>query len=157
LNVQIPFGLVPGTHSLRAFNAAGGTVAVPVNLQTTSPEIFRANGRAVVINPDGSLNQTDRGVAAGQVIVAYLTGIGEVAPALETGSASPSNPLALPAGATSATVGGMNAPLLFLGMSPGFVGLAQANVQIPALAAGEHDLVLRVGGQASEALAITVQ
>jgi uncharacterized protein (TIGR03437 family) len=157
LNVQIPFGLVPGTHSLRAFNAAGGTGAVAVNLQAASPEIFRANGRAIVINPDGSLNQTNRGVAAGQVIVAYLTGIGEVAPALETGSASPSNPLALPAGATSATVGGMNAPLLFLGMSPGFVGLAQANVQIPALAAGEHDLVLRVGSQASEALAITVQ
>jgi uncharacterized protein (TIGR03437 family) len=157
LNVQIPFGLAPGTHSLRAFNASGGTAAVPVNLQPTSPEIFRANGRAVVINPDGSLNQTDRGVAAGQVIVAYLTGIGEVTPAFETGTASPASPLAFPVGATSATVGGRNAPLLFLGMSPGFVGLAQANVTIPDLPPGEHDLILTVGNHASEALPITVQ
>jgi uncharacterized protein (TIGR03437 family) len=42
-------------------------------------------------------------------------------------------------------------------MSPGFVGLAQANVTIPDLPPGEHDLILTVGNHASEALPITVQ
>ncbi len=157
LNVQIPFGLEPGTHTLRAFNAAGGTGSVPVNLQKASPEIFRSNGRAVVINPDGSLNNTGNGVAAGDVVVAYLTGIGDVTPAVTTGAANPSGPLAVPAEATSATVGGVAAGLEYLGMTPGFAGLAQANVRIPPLAPGEHAIVLTVGNNSSEPLMITVK
>ncbi|MCW5964140.1 MAG: hypothetical protein KIT83_08880 [Bryobacterales bacterium] len=157
LNVQIPFGLEPGTHTLRTFNASGGTGSVPVNLQKASPEIFRSNGRAVVINPDGSLNNTGNGVASGEVVVAYLTGIGDVTPTVATGAANPSDPLAVPLEATSATVGGINATLEYLGMTPGFAGLAQANVRIPALPPGEHAIVLTVGSYSSEPLMITVK
>jgi len=35
---------------------------------------------ALAINPDGSLNNTGNGAAPGEVVVAYLTGIGDVAP-----------------------------------------------------------------------------
>ncbi len=157
LNVQIPFGLEPGPHTLRAFNASGATAGVPVNLQAASPEIFRAAGRAIVVNPDGSLNNPGNGVSPGSVVVAYLTGIGEVTTPLVAGSANPSNPLAVPALPTSATVGGLTANLLYLGMTPGFVGLAQANVTIPALPPGEHPIVLTVGSHSSEPLAISIR
>jgi uncharacterized protein (TIGR03437 family) len=157
LNVQIPLGLEPGNYTLRVFNASGGTTGVPVQLQQASPEIFRANGRAVVINPDGSLNDTGNGVAPGAVVVAYLTGIGNVTTPLATGAASPSSPLAVPVLATSATIGGSSATLLYLGMTPGFVGLAQANVVIPDLAPGEHAMLLTVGSFSSEPLAISVR
>mgnify|MGYP003341674195 CR=1 FL=1 len=36
---------------------------------------------------------------------------------------------------SSATIGGRDVPILFLGLTPGFVGLAQANLQLPADAA----------------------
>lgn len=157
LNVQIPFGLEPGTHTLRAFNASGGTGSVAVNLQQASPEIFRSNGRAVVINPDGSLNNTGNGVAPEEVVVAYLTGIGDVTPAVATGAANPGSPLAVPTEGTSATIGGVSATLEYLGMTPGYAGLAQANVRIPALPPGEHAIVLTVGSDSSEPLMLTVK
>jgi uncharacterized protein (TIGR03437 family) len=157
LNVQLPFGLEPGTHTLRVFNRAGGTTAVPIEVQAATPEIFRDSGRAVVINPNGSVNAPGNGVSPGQVVVAYLTGIGDLEPAVPTGDGSPLDPLAVPKLPRSATVGGASAALQFLGMTPGFAGLAQANVQIPDLAPGEHQIVITVGNYSSEALPITVQ
>jgi uncharacterized protein (TIGR03437 family) len=157
LNVQLPFALEPGTHTLRAFNSSGGSAGVPINLQAASPEIFRASGRPVVIHPNGSLNSPENGIAPGEAVVIYLTGIGNVTTPLATGAASPSSPLAGPTLPTSATVGGTPATLLFLGMTPGFVGLAQANLIIPDLPPGDHALVLSVGSFSSEALLLSVK
>jgi uncharacterized protein (TIGR03437 family) len=157
LNVQLPFGLEPGIHTLRVFNRAGGTVAVPIEVQAATPEIFRDGGRAVVINPNGSVNSSGNGVAPGQVVVAYLTGVGDLEPPVETGAASPLDPLAIPKLERSASLGGVSAPLHFLGMTPGFAGLAQANVEIPSLEPGEHEIVITVGEYSSDPLPITVK
>lgn len=157
LNVQLPFALEGGSHTLRAFNASGGSAGVSIEVQAASPEIFRANGRPVVIHPNGSLNSPENGAAVGEAVVAYLTGIGNLTTAVATGAASPSSPLAGPTLPASATVGGNPANLLFLGMTPGFVGLAQANLIIPGLPSGEHEIVLRVGNFSSEALMLTVK
>lgn len=156
-NSQLPFGLEPGTHALRAFNLNGGSGSVAVNIQETSPGVFESGGRAVVINPNGSLNAPGNGVGAGEAVVVYMTGIGDVTPEGTAGWANPSNPLAVPNVARTATVGGVTAELYYLGMTPGYAGLAQANIKIPALAPGEHQFVLTVGGYSSKPLALTVR
>ncbi|MGH9833389.1 MAG: hypothetical protein ACRD9Y_10255, partial [Blastocatellia bacterium] len=58
----------------------------------------------------------------------------------------------------SATVGGANAEVLYAGVTPGFVGLDQANIRLPRGLAGrgEVDVVLTVEGKAANAVRLNV-
>ena len=58
---------------------------------------------------------------------------------------------------TSATIGSLPAIVTFSGLAPGFVGLGQANVQVPDLAPGDYPLVLTIGGIPSNAGIISVR
>ena len=72
-----------------------------------------------------------------------------------TGHAAPST-VTFPLTETySATIGGINAPIVFIGLAPGFVGLYQADIQIPTIATGSHNLILTVGGTASNTTVIS--
>ncbi len=78
--------------------------------------------------------------SAGGYVVAYLTGGGA------TGETA------------SATLGGKPAVITYLGPAPGFTGVHQLNLQIPAgLAAGDSPLVLTVRGIASNGALVTLQ
>jgi hypothetical protein len=70
--------------------------------------------------------------ATGKVVVIYATGIGNTNPLVPDGQAAPGNPLALATAPTEITIGGQPATVLFSGLAPGFVGLWQLNVQLPA-------------------------
>lgn len=41
-------------------------------------------------------------------------------------------------------------------MTPGFVGLAQANIELPALPPDNHDLIIRIGANQSPPLKVSV-
>jgi uncharacterized protein (TIGR03437 family) len=56
----------------------------------------------------------------------------------------------------SLTVGGWSAAVTYLGLTPGFIGLYQANFVLPGLAPGDYPLVLNVGGVTSNAPIISV-
>ena len=56
-----------------------------------------------------------------------------------------------------ATLGGRECEVQFLGLAPGFVGLAQANIRVPAgLAAGDNTLVITVNGVDSNPARVAV-
>lgn len=60
--------------------------------------------------------------------------------------------------ATTATVGGTNAPVSFSGLAADFVVLYQVNVQVPTgLASGNQPLVLSVSGVLSKAVMVAVK
>jgi uncharacterized protein (TIGR03437 family) len=73
-----------------------------------------------------------------------------------TGAPSPSDPLPAVTSTYSVTVGGRPAETIYLGLTPTFVSLAQANVKIPDMAEGSYPLVITVDGEASNALQISV-
>lgn len=69
---------------------------------------------------------------AGEIVIFYGTGIGPVSPAVASGQPAPDTPnLAVTTGTYSATVNGIDAPVSFLGLTPGLVGVMQLNLQIP--------------------------
>ena len=93
-------------------------------------------------------------------MIVYLTGSGAVDPAVATGEGAPGEePLARVTLPATATIGGREAGILFLGLSPGYAGLTQANLIVPATAPVGPDVpvVITIGGQPSNAMVIAVK
>jgi len=134
INAQLPYDVREGEAKIRVTTAQGNSTEETVNIGAAAPGIFMIAGgtRAVAINQDFTLNTADNAEARGRVLTIYLAGIGPLDGELPAGQAAPSNTLYRAALDSSATIGGKDSPILFLGLTPGFVGLAQANVQIPA-------------------------
>ncbi|MBI3666981.1 MAG: hypothetical protein HY236_12310 [Acidobacteria bacterium] len=112
--------------------------------------------RAIAFNQDGSKNGPASPAARGSVIVVYLTGQGPLSSPVPTGQAATSaNKAAL---AYSAIIGPALASVEYLGATPGFVGLSQANIRVPNGApVGDQTLALNVGGHDSNRPLITIK
>jgi len=157
INFQVPYETTPGTASVAVSVAGAGSAAFSVSVDDASPGIFSfGTNRAVAQNPDYSLNDSDSPVAAGSYITAYLTGLGPLDNPVADGAAAPQMPLSRATSSFSATIGGQNANVFFLGLSPGFVALAQADITIPALPSGTYPLVVTIDGIPSNGPLITV-
>jgi uncharacterized protein (TIGR03437 family) len=157
INFQIPFETLVGAASIVVSVAGVSSAPFSALVQAASPGIFQfGTNRAVVQNPDGSVNETNNPVAAGSYIVAYLTGLGPMDNPVADGVAAPATPLSSATSPFSATIGGQPANVSFLGLTPGYVGLAQANITIPARPAGSYPLVVTIDGVPSNAPLVTV-
>jgi uncharacterized protein (TIGR03437 family) len=160
INVQLPPDIPTGTA--RAVVSVSGVAGPETYLWVTeaAPAIFTyGSGRAVAQNhDDGKLNAPDAPARPGSALVVYLTGAGAVSGAFpEAGQATGSDRLYAVRLPWSATVGGKAAGLLFLGLTPGFVGLYQANLVVPSgLSPGDHQVVISVSGAVSPPATITV-
>ena len=83
-------------------------------------------------------------------MVIYFTGGGPVQAngKLTSGAASPSG-LSPVTGTNSITVGSANATVVYMGLTPGAVGLYQANFVVPQLAPGAYPVAITIAGQTS--------
>jgi uncharacterized protein (TIGR03437 family) len=113
----------------------------------------------VAANQDGSLNGPDAPEQRGNVVVFYLTGQGPVAPPVAEGQPAPLDKLSFATLQSSASIGGKDAEIIFLGLAPGFAGLAQANIRIaPDAQTGDAAVVfITIGGQTSNTATISVR
>jgi uncharacterized protein (TIGR03437 family) len=86
-------------------------------------------------------------------VVAYFTGGGPVTPfgKLVSGEPAPFG-LSPVTGSSTVTVGGVNSTVDYIGLTPGGIGLYQANFVVPRIAAGTYAVVITISGQASSAL-----
>jgi hypothetical protein len=67
-----------------------------------------------------------------------------------------SSNFAVPVATATATIGNANAPLQFFGLAPDAVGLAQANILVPALPDGDYPLIITLNGHQSTSVLISV-
>ncbi len=165
INAQAPFELVPHSTA-QAVVSVNRAYSVPEELPVAAakPGVFffpsaAGPGRAIVQNQSGAINGPGSPALPGEAIVVYLSGIGAVDPAVATGAGAPAaEPLARATLEASAMVGDKPAQVFFLGLSPGFVGLAQANLVLPADAPVGDDVPLNlvIGGQLSNPLVISI-
>lgn len=152
VNLQIPYEAGSGPAVL-AINNNGVVSYSTFQIAAAAPGLFGiwdATG-----NPLTSVKQ-------GQVAVAYITGDGDVSPFLATGATplatTPLTSLPKARLPLAISVGGMDAGRpLFYGTPTGFVGVTQINFTVPANAPlGKQDVVVTVGGVASNAVSLTV-
>jgi uncharacterized protein (TIGR03437 family) len=132
--------------------------AATVPIVASSPGIFTADssgkGQAAVLNENGSLNTPTNPAAPGSIVVIYLTGEGQTNPAGSDGSLALGATLPKPALPVSATIGGVDAEILYAGAAPGAVaGLMQINARIGSLAppSNTSPLVVKIGDKTSQA------
>jgi uncharacterized protein (TIGR03437 family) len=165
VNAQIPFELAAST-SQQLVLSASNTFAVPetITLDVARPGIFSANssgaGQGAITNPQGAIVDSKAPAASGDVVIAYCSGLGATNPAVASNARPPSaEPLARVITPVTATVGGVSALVQFAGLSPGFVGLYQVNIQIPAgITSGPAvPVVIAQGGVNSNTVTIVVK
>jgi uncharacterized protein (TIGR03437 family) len=159
INGQLPFELQPGAATVKVTVNGVASASVAITVAAASPGIFLiGTNRAAATNQDGSLNTAGNPAAPGSTVTLYFTGIGPldnpVATGVPAGLAGPLSRATLP---VSVTIGGQPAGLAFAGLTPGSIGLAQANVTVPALPAGDHAVVIKIGDVASNAPLIAVR
>jgi uncharacterized protein (TIGR03437 family) len=109
--------------------------------------------QAAITHADGSLVSATSPAAANETVVVYATGLGPVSGAMVTGKPASSTSLqpTTPQPAT-ATLGGIPATVSFSGLTPGFTGLYQVNVQVPANVPSGSFLSISIGGERAPAV-----
>jgi len=159
INFQVPWETAPGNATVLVTVAGATSSPATVPVKAAAPGIFfYSSGAAIAQNHDFSLNTPANPAHEGSYLIAYLTGSGPVTPALADGAATPSTGLVQPTTSPiTATIGGINAPVLGAALTPGFVSLLQVNITVPSgLAAGSYPMVVTIGGQASNSATVSI-
>jgi|GEM_PF-1206800 len=159
INAQMPNDQPPGTVEIQAIRADERSNIQTVSVVDAQPDLLTYGGmRAVAINENGMVNGPANTAAPGESLVVYLSGIGVTNPPVRSGSLSPADPLARATGSSSASIGGEPASISYLGLTPGFSGLAQANILVPDRAqSGDRDLVIRLRGVDSNVVKLSIR
>jgi uncharacterized protein (TIGR03437 family) len=116
-----------------------------------APAIFRlGEGQMAVVNANGQLNSAAQPAARGSAVVLYGTGFGAVVP--QGNLTRTERPV-------SARINGLEVPIGYSGLAPGYIGLYQVNVTLPLdMPPGLFQtLELRQGGVAANPLSVAIQ
>jgi uncharacterized protein (TIGR03437 family) len=172
INFQLPFFSLtgPATFPLTITN---GQLSSTINVTLTlySPSLFTTNsqgtgqasalinGTATIVAPTGMFPGS-RPAAKNEFIQLYCTGLGDVTNRPNLGAPAPDSPrLASTVVQPTVTIGTVPVTPVFSGLSPGFVGLYQVNLQIPSNApSGDAvPVVLTIAGVTSNTATIAIQ
>jgi uncharacterized protein (TIGR03437 family) len=162
INAQIPSGAGTGTAQMIITVAGAASAAFPFNVHPSAPGVFEVSSGqsttgAAALNQDGMLNAAGNPAPAGSVISVYLTGATALESLAIDGEAAPVNGPYPGKAVVAATVGSAVAAVQYAGPAPGFVGLIQVNLQVPAVPAGSYPLVISVDDVPSNTTQIFVQ
>jgi uncharacterized protein (TIGR03437 family) len=167
VNAILPYGLAVNTTQ-QMIVSRGSSVSVPqaITMAAAAPGVFSTNGQGsgqgFIQGYDSSgratLADASNPVTAGQTIVIYCTGLGEVTPTVTAGAPTPLSPLSTTVNPVTVTIGGVSAPVAFAGLVPGQVAEYQVNAVIPAgvTPGSQVPVVLTAAGQQSAPVTIAV-
>jgi uncharacterized protein (TIGR03437 family) len=85
----------------------------------------------VVRDSNNTLVTDSNPVHRGDTLIIYLTGMGLTTPAVTAGLPAPSQPLASALIPPRVSIGGVDLPVAYAGLTPGEVGVYQINVNVP--------------------------
>jgi uncharacterized protein (TIGR03437 family) len=180
INYQMPYATTAGPSgvaSVVVLRDDGIASYGSVNATAAAPALFSddasGKGQAAAQNSDFSRNgdpasnsQTKR-ARKGDYVIFYGSGAGaqfvnannNQPLTIKDGEAATSNPLPATSELPTVTIGGKAATVYFSGLSPGFVGLWQLNVQVPndAPSGASVEVIVSFGGKTANRLTIAVE
>lgn len=158
---QLPYETPAGTSMAMVSSGGHSSNSVEFRVESAAPRIFKLGAsRAAALNQDGvTVNSPTSAEARGNVVTVFLTGIGGVDPPVATGQSASAAVLSRAKASVSAMVGQVSAEVLFIGLTPGSIGLAQANIRIPesVIPGPDVPVVLQLGVTPSNVAAIAVR
>jgi uncharacterized protein (TIGR03437 family) len=139
INCLVPFGTEGPSATIVVQNGTAASNKVTVPVAASSPGIYAINeagsGPGAILHADYTLVSAAQPAISGETVLVYLTGMGAVSPTVADGTAGGSNPLnRTTISPVNVYVGGQPATVVYSGLAPGYPGLYQINVTLPALA-----------------------
>jgi uncharacterized protein (TIGR03437 family) len=149
INFQMPANQAPGQDAAEVRINGQRVARGVVTTLARSPGLF------IALDQQGRVGRVRRG----DYLTIYGSGPGAVSPALAEGIAPPLDPLSTTTAAPTIRLGNRELQPSFTGMVPGYPGLWQINVQVPADAApGATDVsVLFDASLPSNVLSIAIE
>jgi uncharacterized protein (TIGR03437 family) len=158
INAQLPFQM-SGSGTVVLHTPGGVSDGLNITVMPAAPSVFRSGTagpntgiptlvRATnqeIVTPSNPIHPEDH-------VTIYLTGMGDTAPAVDSGAMAPADPLSLAVIQPTVTLGGVQLNVEFAGLTPGFAGVYQINVAVPfkGVPTGfDIPLVISQGGQAT--------
>ena len=159
INGVLPYGIATNTKLQIALTRGNMlTVPEPLTIAAAAPGIFTKSangigqGHIYMAAVDGTLTLADAAhpLKAQDAAVIYCTGLGEVTPTVSAGAPGPIPP-ATTNNKVTVSIGGIDAPVFFSGLAPGFAGVYQVNVIVPpGITPGSQvQVVMSAAGQSS--------
>lgn len=147
INGQVPYGIATGRGGFIVRTGVGLTDSIPFDLLETAPELFLfGDDQAIALNSDFTLNTPDNPAEQGSKVSVFFSGQGPVDPPVASGRPAPFSPLSHVVDAPGAEVGDVDAKVFFMGLTPGFAGLAQADLEVPTGLFRQLPIRLSIGG-----------
>ncbi|MBX9599527.1 MAG: hypothetical protein K2X35_00930 [Bryobacteraceae bacterium] len=143
INVLIPPRHAPGSRDLVVHRDGVVGPRVALSVESVSPALFQQGPYAVATDPDGTLLTPERPAAPGSIIILYASGLGSLRPPLLFGDIPREAAEIERRGEFRARIGGVEAEVLYAGVTPYSAGLYQINLRVPA--AAEPDPEVRIG------------
>ena len=168
INAMLPFGLAVNTD-LPIVVTRNNAISAPqsVSMVSSLPSVFTQDasgqglGAIIILHPDGSWNLAGANspATAGDILEIYCTGLGDTNPRTVAGFPATASPLLWAIDKVTLTVGGVNVPVSFYGLTPGLAGLFQVNATLPTGIApsSQAPVVLSQGGRAGVTVTIPIQ
>ncbi len=130
---QIPYTVTASSMTMTVNYNNLNSTNVTVNVRPESPAIYpvaAGDGRAKVINQDGTQNSRLAPASPGSYVTLYANGLGAVTTPPAAGTVTPDSPLSTVIGTGTVYVGGVPATVTFAGLAPGLIGIYQVNLMI---------------------------
>lgn len=154
ISAIVPYEVTPGSIvQIQVMNDIGSSNVVTEFVSETAPGVFTQNagtgyglivhlGIGNSVSPVGSLVSDANPAVEGETVLVYLTGLGPVSPAITDGAPGPTSPTSGTTNTIAVDIGGTTVTNDFAGLSPGYAGLYQLNITLPAtgLTAGPNFL-----------------
>jgi uncharacterized protein (TIGR03437 family) len=155
INFLIPPNLLPGSFNLLIVTDSLQGPIIPIQLAPTAPALFQLDQRNIIAtSAAGSLITPAASAQPGDVVVLYATGLGQTVPPVGYGE-TPSSPalLAMLADFQVLLDGYPIDPsgIAYAGIAPGFSGLYQINVALPAATGSNPEIRIAIGAAVSMA------
>ena len=160
LSVQAPYSILgKNSVSVVVTTPVGASTVVSVPVSAAQPGIFVLDGaNNGGTHANGSIVTAASPATAKEIVILYLTGLGGVNNQPATGqpaSTTTLSPTTLP---PQVFIGGFAATVSFSGLTPGYIGLYQINVEVPAGApVGAVDVNVKSNGVTSNTVKLPVR
>jgi minor extracellular serine protease Vpr len=162
VNLQVPWELQgQSSVQIKVSVADSSGVVYTLPLGTYAPALFEipSGGQniAAALDENNNIVTTSNPVAPGHVVQLFGNGLGPVNNQPASGDPAPSGMLATTTTTPVVTIGGVNAPVQFSGMTPGNAALYQVNAVVPETSAGLQTVSISIGGVVSATSLLPVQ